>query len=103
MSVRNDFINISILQIEITYRFAFTRSSNAVFFCDENTIKNRTLLGGVAFIQCQSGCVGSITNVYYYCTDFSETEDWTIGIRSVKYNFPVSNIKSFHFGYVQFV
>lgn len=41
--------------------------------------------------------------MYIYCSDFSETEDWTLGVRSVKYTLPVSNIKTFNFVYVQFV
>ncbi|CAG2206265.1 unnamed protein product [Mytilus edulis] len=91
-------INTSIFQIEITYRFAFTRSSNVAFFCDENAIKNRTLLAGGENIQCQSGCAGIITKNYLYCTDFSETEDWTIGVMNFKYTLPVSNTKKFQFG-----
>ncbi|VDI51811.1 Hypothetical predicted protein, partial [Mytilus galloprovincialis] len=85
-------------KIEITYRFAFTRGSNVAFFCDENAIKNRTLLAGIENIQCQSGCAGIITKNYIYCTDFSETEDWTIGVMNFKYTLPVSNTKKFHFG-----
>ncbi|CAC5424639.1 unnamed protein product [Mytilus coruscus] len=84
-------------QIEITYRVAFRRSAS--HFCDENAISNSILLNGEGILQCQSGCAGSITSMSYYCTDFSDTEDWTTGVRSVKFTFPTSVENTYHFGF----
>ncbi|CAC5402764.1 unnamed protein product [Mytilus coruscus] len=44
--------------IEITYRVAITRSNLSIHFCDENAVKNRTLLGGIEIIKCQFGLTG---------------------------------------------
>ncbi|CAC5424647.1 unnamed protein product [Mytilus coruscus] len=77
-------------KIEIIYRVAFRRSSGS-HSCDENSIANGTLSTGEGSLVCQSGCLCTITAMSYCCTDFSTTEDWTTGIRSVKYTFPVSN------------
>ena len=78
------------------YRIAFRRSSG--HSCTENSILNDTLLQGEGTLQCLIGCNGSITQMSYYCTDFSETEDWTTGTRTVTYTIPASNTNIFHFG-----
>lgn len=87
-----------IFQIEINYRVAFRRTGGHM--CDQKTLENKTLLRGEGSLQCTKGCYGSITTMSYYCTDFSDTEDWTTGTNSVTYNITASSNNIFHFGYV---
>ncbi|KAL3868276.1 hypothetical protein ACJMK2_041103, partial [Sinanodonta woodiana] len=72
-------------QIEINYRISWRRSAGS-HFCNAGLIQNGTLLVGEGRLDCISGCSGTITNLNYLCTDFSETEDWTTGTWSVRYN-----------------
>ena len=75
----------STLQIEITHRIAWRRSSGAGGSCSQSTIDNRVLIGG-GTLQCQDGCSGSVGSMSYYCTDFSTLEDWSAGERTYIYN-----------------
>ncbi|XP_076109824.1 integrin beta-like protein C [Mytilus galloprovincialis] len=84
-------------QIEINYRVAFRRSGGHM--CDVKTLENNTLLQGEGSLQCIKGCFGSITTMSYYCTDFSDPEDWTTGTNSVKYNITASSNNVLHFGF----
>ncbi|CAC5424638.1 unnamed protein product [Mytilus coruscus] len=84
-------------QIEINYRVAFRASFGHT--CDENTIRNGTLLSGEGSLQCVEGCSDTITTMSYYCTDFSATEDWTSGTNSVKYNLSASSNNLYTFGF----
>lgn len=68
--------------------------------CDENIIDNGTLISGEGTLQCLKGCMGSITTMSYYCTDFSDTEKWTTGTNSIKYNLPTSSDNLYQFGLV---
>lgn len=68
--------------------------------CDVKTLENNTLLRGEGSLRCIKGCFGSITTMSYYCTDFSDPEDWTTGTNSVKYNITASSNNILHFGYV---
>ncbi|KAK3612288.1 hypothetical protein CHS0354_011006 [Potamilus streckersoni] len=55
---------------------------------------SKTLKIGEGSIICFEGCgaMNNITALSYYCTDYSPTEDWSTGMRSVRYN--VSSIGS---------
>ena len=54
----------------------------SVFFCDADTIQQRTpLRGGSKSLICQSGCLGTLGSMSSYCTDFSESENWVSGER----------------------
>ena len=75
----------SFLQIEISHRIAWRRSSSTGGSCSQNTIDSRTLIGG-GTLSCRSGCSGSVGSMSYYCTDFSTSEDWSAGERSYVYN-----------------
>ncbi|XP_071952867.1 integrin beta-like protein C [Antedon mediterranea] len=68
-------------QIEISWRISWRRSSQ---YCNETTIANQQLLGGGS-LSCTNGCSGSVS-LSFYCTDFSTTEDWTTGVRSVLFS-----------------
>ncbi|CAC5424636.1 unnamed protein product [Mytilus coruscus] len=86
-------------QIEINYRVAFRRSASS-HMCDETTIDNGTINSGEGTLQCLKGCIGSITTMSYYCTDFSDTEEWTTGTNSIKYNpSAASSDNLYHFGF----
>lgn len=84
-------------QIEINYRVAFRRSAGS-HMCDENTIDNGTINSGEGTLKCLKGCSGSITTMSYYCTDFSDIEEWTTGTNSIKYNPSTSSDNLYHFG-----
>ena len=75
----------STLQIEIIHRIAWRRSSRAGGSCSQTTIDNRVLIGG-GTLYCQIGCRGSVGSMAYYCTDFTTTEDWSVGERTYIYN-----------------
>ena len=75
----------STLQIEITHRIAWRRSSNKGENCSQSTIDDRVLIGG-GTLQCRVGCIGSVGSMSYYCTDFSTSEDWSAGERTYIYN-----------------
>ena len=66
------------LQIEISFRIAWRRGSA---LCDQSTIDSQALIGGGS-LSCTSGCVGTLGDMSFYCTDYSETEDWTAGGRT---------------------
>ena len=73
------------MQIEITHRIAWRRSSGEGGSCTQATIDARTLLG-YGSLTCRSGCSGTVGTMQYYCTDFSVTEDSSAGERSYTYN-----------------
>ena len=75
----------SVLQIEISHRIAWRRSSSVGGSCSQSTIDSRALIGG-GTLYCRSGCSGSVGDLTYYCTDFSTSEDWSAGERSYIYN-----------------
>ena len=70
------------LQIEISFRIAWRRGSA---FCNQSTIDSQALIGGGS-LSCTSGCIGTLGDMSFYCTDFSETEDWTAGGRTYQTN-----------------
>jgi len=69
--------------VEISYRISWRRSSGAGGSCSTTG----SLLSGQGNLVCQYGCSGTITPMSYYCTDFSISEDWSFGERTIVYNF----------------
>ncbi|KAK3576975.1 hypothetical protein CHS0354_005978 [Potamilus streckersoni] len=83
-------------KIEILYRLNWRRSG--AHFCNESTISSGTILAGGS-LSCFKNCNEStIAVLNYFCTDFSETEDWTTGTGSITYTFPSSKTY-FEFGF----
>ncbi|CAH1781810.1 unnamed protein product [Owenia fusiformis] len=66
----------------ITYRYAVRGSTDEGTRCDKNTITSRVITGPSGIIECKRGCRGTISNVKFQCTDFSQREDWTQGIKT---------------------
>ena len=75
----------STLQIEISHRIAWRRSSGQGGGCSQSTIDSGVLIGS-GTLYCRSGCSGSVGSMSYYCTDFSTSEDWSAGERSYIYD-----------------
>lgn len=81
-------------QVRFNFRLAWRRSSGSNF-CDQNTINQGSLLGGGSWTaSCTNAsnpnCLSSITvgGANYRCTDFSTSEDWTMGENNFTYAFP---------------
>ncbi|KAK3104751.1 hypothetical protein FSP39_009316 [Pinctada imbricata] len=87
-----------LLQIEITYRIAWRRSSSGNY-CDASSVS--TTKSGEGTLYCQT-CSPKITikdPMSYVCTDFSVSEDWTAGENTVTFDFTRANSPSFYVGY----
>ncbi len=76
--------------MEISFRISWKRSSSGNF-CDVNKVKSKTLQGSGS-LRCQSGCLGIISSMSYFCTDFSVVDDWTLGEKQFSYTFDLSQI-----------
>ena len=73
------------LQVEITHRIAWRKTHTQ---CTQASIDAATLLDrGSGRLVCRSGCSGNIGDLSYFCTDFSETDNWSAGERTYSYNF----------------
>ncbi len=79
-------IIIAFFQIEFTHRMSWRRSAG--FFCDQNTINNRQLIGG-GNLYCNRGCYWYLGSLNFYCTDFSVAEDWSSGEKTWQANIGV--------------
>ncbi|KAK3597236.1 hypothetical protein CHS0354_004990 [Potamilus streckersoni] len=73
-------------QIMISYRVSWRRSSGSSHFCNDRVISSGQLLPGEGSIVCSEGCNGTVSQLQYYCTDYSESEDWSTGTRTIRYN-----------------
>lgn len=96
-------------QILITFRVSWRRSFNEGTHCDANTkLKNHLIGSDTGDMVCLQGCrYGSfrsniIGSMRFYCTDFSDQEDWTSGESTLVYTFPESSNHFYQFGYVHF-
>ena len=76
--------------MEISFQIAWRRD----YFrnkCDEDTIQSRELMDGSnnGKLLCYKGCLEKKTGLSmgFHCTDFSVTENWSFGGRSMKFNF----------------
>ena len=73
------------LQVEITYRVAWRRGAQ---FCDNTTISSNSLVSGEGRIDCNNGCSGTVIPLLsFFCTSFSVAEDFTVGGRTVSFDF----------------
>ena len=61
-------------------------------------IASKKLIGDVGSLQCFQGCSGNIGSTQVHCTDFSESDDWSIGERSLVASFTSQG--PFYIGYV---
>ena len=78
------------------FRIAWRRSYQNSF-CDDEVKDSGALIGpsDAGVLRCSSGCGSrdvTITSVRFYCTDYSEIEDWTAGYRSLEYIFPRQDV-----------
>ena len=76
-------------KMRFIFRLAWRRGA---VFCDESTILNRNLIGyGSGWTaNCYNASCGSRTigYTYFYCTDYSVNEDWSMGENNFTYTFP---------------
>ena len=83
-------------QVRFNFRVAFRRSSQ---YCDQNTISQGKLIRvGSWKAQCISAsnppCNSSeitVGSADYFCTDYSTSEDWTMGGNTFTYTFPATS------------
>ena len=84
--------------MEITHRVAWRRDTTEGGMCNQTSIDaSATLLGGgSAHLECRSGCSGNIGNMSYFCTDFSEIDNWSAGERTyITYKFSTVTAQPF--------
>jgi hypothetical protein len=77
-----------IVTLNFLIRMGYRRSSSDVTYCDENTIKNGTLIGHGLKILCDQNCVNShevVGTATVYCQAYSEFEDYSYGLKSFDY------------------
>ncbi|XP_078682455.1 uncharacterized protein LOC144916927 [Branchiostoma floridae x Branchiostoma belcheri] len=68
--------------VDFTYRIGWRRSSQSR--CDQNSIDNRTLISGSGSWTSAAGS----HQASYYCTDYSDQEDWQQGEGAFSLTFP---------------
>ncbi|XP_065318974.1 uncharacterized protein LOC135926969 [Gordionus sp. m RMFG-2023] len=73
--------------INICYRIAWRRTYSLATFCNETTISNKRLIGAHGNLTCVHGCTGIVGPLYFECTDYSKTNDWTSGTYCYPYRF----------------
>lgn len=94
----NFFIRFFFLfqQIDLTYKLSFHRSR---YFCNESN--QGTLVSGEGSLSCTTGCSywssSLVSLMSFYCTEYSEEEDWIYGQRTVNVTLPTvwNNIYQF--------
>ena len=84
--------------MRIFYHISWRRSSSEGGNCDSSTVSSDTLIGGGS-LDCQYGCSGTISQMLYYCTDYSTEEDWSFGERQITYNFTGLNTNTITIGF----
>lgn len=84
--------------MRFTFRLAFRKSYSYSYYCDENTISQRALIGyGDSWTSSCSDvsnplCYSTyLADTGFHCTDFSDNEDWSMGENNFTYTFPSSN------------
>ena len=80
---------VVLLKVEFSYKIAWRRSSQSPV-CTEEDIRKQTLQPGEKSWDCVQGCSGTISAAPYFCTDYSELEDWTQGEYTFQYTFQSS-------------
>ena len=76
------------MQVRITHQISWARDRiEGGPNCDSETIRSQVLLGGnLNRLSCREGCVGDIGSMDYYCTDYSERNNWSTGKGSYEYD-----------------
>ena len=74
-------------QIQIFHRVSWRRSRDQNSACKPD---EGTLLNGQGSLECRSGCLGTVGDMSFHCTDFSILEDWVTGTRAYNYTLPAS-------------
>ncbi|CAH3173233.1 unnamed protein product, partial [Porites evermanni] len=80
-------------QLRFTFRLAFRRSSSSLYYCDQNTIGNGSLLGSGDSWRADRDetcefCSGqTIADTGFRCTDYSSSEDWSVGENNFTHTF----------------
>jgi len=72
--------------MEVFFHVSWRRSFGPEGYCDQSIVDQGTLIGTGDF-TCQYGCSGTISSMFYRCTDFSTVEDWSFGERRFSYVF----------------
>ena len=80
-------------QLRFTFRLAFRRSFSSSYYCDQNTIVSRSLLGsgGSSYAKCNYCSSTTIVSTGFRCTDYSSNEDWSMGENNFNYTFSFYN------------
>ena len=81
------------MQVFITHRIAWRRDTSEGM-CSRETIEMENLIGRGSLI-CQTGCTGTIGTLNYYCTDYSEVDNWSAGERTYTYTFSNRSVMFF--------
>ena len=76
--------------MRISYHISWRRNSGAGGDCNSNTVSSGSILSGEGSLVCQYGCVGTITQMSYYCTDYSVEENWSFGEHQLTHPFTVT-------------
>ena len=73
--------------MQISYYISWKGSTAPGSRCSSSTVGNDTLVQGEGNIACLYGCSSIITEMTFYCTEFSNVDNWSFGSRSLMYNF----------------
>ena len=77
--------------VTVEFKAYWSWNRQTGYFCDQNTINNKNLIGPNDRIICRSGCAvsgESIGSTQFYCTAFSASEVWSFGERTFTYTIP---------------
>ena len=85
-------MNAHFFQVRISFRIAWRRSYQQTY-CDEDVKAGDVLIGppDAGVLECVEGCGSGpvrVGDVKFHCTDYSELEDWSSGVRNYMYTFP---------------
>ncbi|XP_052774203.1 uncharacterized protein LOC128212867 isoform X2 [Mya arenaria] len=87
-------------EVIIDYRISWRMTYAANFKCDDEVIIDGTTIGGTGDIECNDNCAGSIGKLFYSCTDYSISEDWSSGRgRIIETIYPLDVSKPIKFGF----
>ena len=95
-------------QVQVNWKLAWRgntadgRTSVGGRDCSEDVIANRDLMGQAFPWRCLSDNCGQerISTMQYHCTSFSprDEENWSMGVNSLEYDFPIATDKIFTLG-----
>ena len=79
------------LTIAVTQRYGWRRSYGHNTYCDASTVGSRQLIADVGYLTCRIGCPSRLS-VGVYCTDYSISDDWTVGERVQRVALPFAPV-----------